>query len=91
MLETLHALVLLACLLAYAVLAGADFGAGVWDLLSRGERQVAHRAALARAIGPVWEANHVWLIVLIVILFTCLPVFRRRTPRRASPCSGRCT
>jgi cytochrome d ubiquinol oxidase subunit II len=73
MLATLLALVMLACLIAYAVLAGADFGAGIWDLVSRGDRQAAHRQALARAIGPVWEANHVWLIFLVVILFTCFP------------------
>jgi cytochrome d ubiquinol oxidase subunit II len=41
--------------------------------VSRGERQAAHRAALAKAIGPVWEANHVWLIFLVVLLFTCFP------------------
>ena len=68
------ALVMLAALIAYAVLAGADFGAGVWDLLSRGERRDAQRRAIASAIGPVWEANHVWLIFLIVLLFTCFPV-----------------
>jgi cytochrome d ubiquinol oxidase subunit II len=73
MLATTIAAVMLASLVAYAVLAGADFGAGIWDLVSRGERRAAHRAALARAIGPVWEANHVWLIFLIVLLFTCFP------------------
>jgi cytochrome d ubiquinol oxidase subunit II len=73
MLATFLACVMLAALVAYAVLAGADFGAGIWDLLSRGARRDAHRAALARAIGPVWEANHVWLIFLIVLLFTCFP------------------
>ena len=71
--ETLLALVMLATLVAYAVLAGADFGAGVWDLLSRGPRAAAERRAIAEAIGPVWEANHVWLIFLIVLLFTCFP------------------
>jgi cytochrome d ubiquinol oxidase subunit II len=73
MLAPLLAFVMLASLIAYAVLAGADFGSGIWDLLSYGERRAAHRAALARAIGPVWEANHVWLIFLIVLLFTCFP------------------
>ena len=73
-LETFIAFVMLAALIAYAVLAGADFGAGVWDLLSRGERRDAQRRAIASAIGPVWEANHVWLIFLIVLLFTCFPV-----------------
>jgi cytochrome d ubiquinol oxidase subunit II len=67
------AAVMFAALVAYAVLAGADFGAGVWDLLARGERRHAQREALAHAIGPVWEANHVWLIFLVVLLFTCFP------------------
>ena len=72
-LATLLAAVTFAALVAYAVLAGADFGAGIWDLVARGERRAAHRAALAKAIGPVWEANHVWLIFLVVLLFTCFP------------------
>ena len=55
------------------MLAGADFGGGIWDLVARGERRAAQRAALAKAIGPVWEANHVWLIFLVVLLFTCFP------------------
>jgi cytochrome bd ubiquinol oxidase subunit II len=65
--------VMLVALVAYAVLAGADFGAGIWDLLSVGPRRRLHRQALSAAIGPVWEANHVWLIFLIVLLFTCFP------------------
>jgi len=72
-LATLLAAVTFASLVAYAVLAGADFGAGIWDLVARGDRRAAHRAALAKAIGPVWEANHVWLIFLVVLLFTCFP------------------
>jgi cytochrome bd ubiquinol oxidase subunit II len=72
-LEIALALVMLASLLAYAVLGGADFGAGLWDWLSRGPRKVAQQRAIAEAIGPVWEANHVWLIFLIVLLFTCFP------------------
>ncbi len=65
--------VALAALVAYAVLAGADFGGGVWDLLARGPDARGQRAAIAEAMGPVWEANHVWLIFLIVLLFTCFP------------------
>jgi cytochrome d ubiquinol oxidase subunit II len=61
-------------LTAYAVLAGADFGGGVWDLFARGQRAAAQRAAVAQAMGPVWEANHVWLIFMIVGLFTAFPV-----------------
>ncbi|HKA11589.1 MAG TPA: cytochrome d ubiquinol oxidase subunit II [Candidatus Dormibacteraeota bacterium] len=60
-------------LTAYAVLAGADFGGGVWDLFATGPRQAAQRQAIAAAMGPVWEANHVWLIFMIVGLFTCFP------------------
>lgn len=59
--------------LAYGLLGGADFGGGVWDLFAAGERKQAQRAAIANAMGPVWEANHVWLIFLIVILFTAFP------------------
>jgi cytochrome d ubiquinol oxidase subunit II len=67
------AAVALAALVVYAVLAGADFGGGVWDLLARGPRAAAQRRAISEAMGPVWEANHVWLIFLIVLLFTCFP------------------
>ena len=70
--EVLAGMVVLA-LNAYVLLAGADFGGGVWDLLARGSRKVAQRELVAHAIGPVWEANHVWLILAIVLLFTCFP------------------
>ncbi|HET9709601.1 MAG TPA: cytochrome d ubiquinol oxidase subunit II [Gemmatimonadales bacterium] len=64
---------LVVALNAYVVLGGADFGGGVWDLLARGTRKEAQRQLIAQAIGPVWEANHVWLILAIVLLFTCFP------------------
>ncbi len=73
-LELIIALVALAALVAYALLGGADFGGGVWNLLARGPRAEAQRAAIAHAMGPVWEANHVWLIFLIVVSFICFPV-----------------
>ena len=73
LLPELVAAVALSALVTYVVLAGADFGAGAWDMLARGPRAAQHRAAIASAIGPVWEANHVWLIFLIVILFTAFP------------------
>ncbi len=57
-------------LTAYAVLAGADFGGGVWDLFASGPRANEQRGAVAEAMGPVWEANHVWLIFMITGLFT---------------------
>lgn len=65
--------VMIAALTVYALLGGADFGGGVWDLLARGPRKAAQRQAIEHAIGPIWEANHVWLIVVIVVLFSCFP------------------
>jgi cytochrome d ubiquinol oxidase subunit II len=59
---------------AYAVFAGADFGAGIWDLLAGGPVQGRRpRGLLERSIGPVWEANHVWLIFVLVYLWTAFP------------------
>ncbi len=60
-------------LTAYVLTGGADFGGGVWDLLARGERRAAQRALIADTIGPIWEANHVWLILVVVLLFSCFP------------------
>jgi cytochrome d ubiquinol oxidase subunit II len=58
-------------LTAYAVLAGADFGAGILDLFA--SKQGDERASIAETIGPLWEANHVWLIFSITILFSAFP------------------
>jgi cytochrome bd ubiquinol oxidase subunit II len=70
--------VLWLALTVYAVLAGADFGGGVWDLLAAGPRASDQRRAVADAMGPVWEANHVWLIFMITGFFTAFPtVFGR--------------
>ena len=61
-------------LTAYALFAGADFGAGFWDLLAGGtERGRAPRRLIEHSIGPVWEANHVWLIFVLVVLWTSFP------------------
>jgi cytochrome d ubiquinol oxidase subunit II len=57
----------------YALLGGADFGAGVWDLLASGPRREAQRTLIANSIAPIWEANHVWLIVVVVLMFTAFP------------------
>jgi cytochrome d ubiquinol oxidase subunit II len=68
------AVVLWLGLTAYAVFGGADFGAGFWDLAAGGtDRGAAPRALIADAIGPVWEANHTWLIFDLVILWTAFP------------------
>lgn len=64
---------ILGSLMLYALLGGADFGGGVWNLLARGPRADDQRRLIAHAIGPVWETNHIWLIVAIVILFTGFP------------------
>ncbi|HEX3643254.1 MAG TPA: cytochrome d ubiquinol oxidase subunit II [Ktedonobacteraceae bacterium] len=60
-------------LITYAVLGGADFGAGVWDLFAVGRLADRQRNLINHALGPVWEANHVWLIFLIVGLFNVFP------------------
>jgi len=57
-------------LVAYAVTGGADFGAGLWSLLASGPRKAQQREAVQRAIAPIWEANHVWLIFIIVVMFS---------------------
>lgn len=69
------AVLLVLGLTAYAVLGGADFGAGVWDTLSGGgERGRRMRALVESSMGPVWEANHVWLIFVLVVFWTSFPV-----------------
>ncbi len=74
--ELLLAGILVVALVAYSVTAGADFGGGVWDLLAFGPRARAQREMIARAVAPIWEANHVWLIFVIVVLFVCFtPVY----------------
>jgi cytochrome d ubiquinol oxidase subunit II len=71
--EYVNGAILLLGVILYAVLGGADFGGGIWDLLARGPRANAQREAVAHAIGPIWEANHVWLIFVIVLVFTIFP------------------
>src|SRR5688572_28288191 len=66
--------ILLLGVLLYALLGGADFGGGVWDLLAGGPRAAEQRQVIAHAIGPIWEANHVWLIFVIVLVFTVFPL-----------------
>lgn len=65
--------VMVAALVLYVLLGGADFGGGVWDLLASGPRKKEQRALIERAIGPIWEANHVWLILVVVLLFAVFP------------------
>jgi cytochrome d ubiquinol oxidase subunit II len=72
-LEIVVAVVMLVALTIYALLGGADYGGGVWDLLARGPRAAKQRELVANAIGPIWEANHVWLILVVVLMFACFP------------------
>lgn len=72
-LPDLLAAILALSLNAYVLFGGADFGGGVWDLLASGPRRNRQREVIAHAIGPIWEANHVWLILAIVLTFSCFP------------------
>jgi cytochrome d ubiquinol oxidase subunit II len=65
--------VIMVALTFYVLFAGADFGGGVWDSLASGPRKKEQRDLISHALAPIWEANHVWLILVIVLLFTCFP------------------
>ena len=71
------AIILLAGATLYAIFGGADFGAGVWELLAVRSRDRGLRSRIERrvtlSLGPVWEANHVWLIFTLVVLWTAFP------------------
>lgn len=71
--EHIAAFALVASLVFYALTAGADFGGGVWHIFAWGPRAKEQRALASEAIGPIWEANHVWLILALVLLFTAFP------------------
>jgi cytochrome d ubiquinol oxidase subunit II len=73
MFELIVAGFMFVALVFYAVTGDADYGGGMWDLLATGPRADAQRSAIERAIGPIWEADHVWLILIVVILFTGFP------------------
>ena len=72
-LELFAAGAMLLGLVIYALTGGADFGGGILDLAARGPRRDSQRAAIERALAPVWEANHVWLIFVVTVLFTAFP------------------
>ncbi len=62
-------------LFLYVVLGGADYGAGIVELFSSKENQKITKKTIYRVMGPVWEANHIWIIILIVILWIAFPVY----------------
>ena len=70
----LLAAIMAGSLVLYVLLAGADYGAGFWDLLSGGPLKEEQKSLIANAIRPVWEANHVWLILILVLLFAGFPL-----------------
>jgi cytochrome d ubiquinol oxidase subunit II len=72
-LDNLAIAVVSLALIGYAMFGGADFGGGVWTTLASGPHAREQREAVFFAIGPVWETNHVWLILIIVTLFTAFP------------------
>jgi cytochrome bd ubiquinol oxidase subunit II len=68
------AVIFVVVIAAYALFGGADFGGGIWDLLSGGtERGATPRELIDESITPVWEANHVWLVFILVLLWTAFP------------------
>jgi cytochrome bd ubiquinol oxidase subunit II len=68
------AAILFVVIAAYALFGGADFGGGTWDLLAGGaQRGRAPRQLIDESITPVWEANHVWLVFILVLLWTAFP------------------
>ena len=62
-------------LFLYVLLGGADFGAGIVELFSSNENRKMNRDTVYKVMGPVWEANHIWLIILIVILWIAFPAY----------------
>jgi cytochrome d ubiquinol oxidase subunit II len=68
------ALLLWIAIIIYATLEGADFGGGIWDFFALGAKGEGIRTLTKEAIGPVWEANNVWLTYLVVGLFTAFPI-----------------
>jgi cytochrome d ubiquinol oxidase subunit II len=68
------ALLALAAMALYVLFGGADFGGGVWDLLARGPRAKAQRALIEDVMAPVWEVNHIWLVFVVVLLFSGFPL-----------------
>src|SRR3954453_5055264 len=72
--STFAAVVLFVGVVAYAVLGGADYGAGFWDLTAGGARRGREpRHLVDESLAPVWEANHVWLVFCLVMLWTAFP------------------
>ena len=72
-LELVAAFVLLLALSLYVLTGVADFGAGFWQLVFRGDRNLRYRQTISTTLAPIWEANHVWLVVAIVLISGAFP------------------
>jgi cytochrome d ubiquinol oxidase subunit II len=72
-LEVMLGASLVGALTCYLLTGGADFGAGIWSLFALGRNRRKEGDLIDQAIGPIWEANHVWLIIAVTILFTAFP------------------
>jgi cytochrome d ubiquinol oxidase subunit II len=72
-LDAVSAFVLLLALSAYVLTGGADFGAGFWELIYRGDKHKRENAIISAALAPIWEANHVWLVFAIVLISGAFP------------------
>jgi cytochrome d ubiquinol oxidase subunit II len=72
--EILALVIIGAALSLYALLGGADFGAGIWEFNSAFRSTDRERALIQRAVGPVWEANHVWLVFALVVSHSTFPI-----------------
>ncbi|WP_372366361.1 cytochrome d ubiquinol oxidase subunit II [Candidatus Uabimicrobium sp. HlEnr_7] len=72
--EFLLASVVVGSVVVYALSGGADFGGGAWSLFAYGKRKEAQRNLIEDAIAPIWETNHVWIILVIVVLFIAFPL-----------------
>lgn len=71
--EFIILMMIMLSLMLYAILAGADFGAGVWEFSTALQSTIKEQRLIYGAIGPVWEANHVWLIFALVTMFGAFP------------------
>jgi len=73
-LEIWMGVAMLVALIIYALSGGADFGVGMWDLFATGERKDQQRVVLVRAIAPIWEVHHIWLVLLVALLYVAFPI-----------------
>ncbi len=71
----LAAFLIWTCLLIYTLTGLADYGGGIWDLLAFGKKADRQQALIRRVLAPIWEVNHIWLIAVVVLVFTCFPKF----------------